>query len=127
MKTTLYRAAVVIFMVYAIVMAVMTLQYFFDRGDMKKASQVIYQSRPNGKDLLIDVMARDLKISSQDLYCETQVESRYEGHVLVECGNKMDFKSHDFVTHFQWRVDVLAGQVIGENKLAQQLMAGLSQ
>lgn len=122
MKTTLYRAAVVIFMIYAIVMAVMTVQYFFDRGDMKKASQVIYQAKPNGTDLLITLMAGDAKITSTDLYCETQIESRYEGYVLVECGPKQTFKTGDAANNYLWRVDVIGGQVSAKNEKAQKLI-----
>jgi len=60
---------------------------------MKKAAKVIYQYKPlNKQDItLVQMMAQQLGISQENLHCETQLISRYEGHVLVECGSKKSF------------------------------------
>lgn len=128
MLKIIFRAILVIIAVYCVIMAVVAVQYFFDRGDMKKAAKVIYEFRPQGPSdntknaTLAEQMAAFYKISTDDLYCETQIVSRYEGHVLVECGEENGFQADNRELNFYWLVNVVAGRIDGKNKLALQLM-----
>lgn len=122
----IFRALIVIFVIYASVMAIMGVQYLFDRGDMKKAVKVVYNLKPNQNEdkTLTKVMADTLSITEEQLYCETQIISRYEGRVLVECGNKATYQSLNSKLNFQWEVDVIRGGIKGRNVKAQRLIVG---
>lgn len=122
---TLFKVLVVILFAYAAVMGLMTLQYFFDRGDLKRASRVIYQYTPSGQDKkLVQVMADEFKVSLDDLYCETALESRYEGHVTVTCGPKTLFLKQP-KQNFVWVVDLVASSIRPYNEKAKAMLTQL--
>jgi hypothetical protein len=120
----IWRALLVIVMVYALVMAVMTVQYFFDRGDLKKASKVIYSYQPPSfpDKTLIQVMANHFQITEDKVYCESSLISRYEGKVLVECGNAQGFVIKQSKVNFEWLVNVVAHSIVARNELAKKIV-----
>lgn len=119
----LWRVIVAVLIVYAAVMALMSVQYFFDRGDLKKAAEVIYQYKlPSHPDKnLLELMALDLNVSSNQVHCETELLSRYEGRVLIECGAQATFKKHDSGNNHEWVVDVVLHTVQAHNDKAIKL------
>jgi hypothetical protein len=122
---TIIRVFGAIAIIYCGVMAVMYLQYLFDKRDLKEASRVVYEFRPGeGQKTLLEVMAEALKTRPDDVYCETGLLSRYEGKVLVDCGEKNHFTQNQS-DHYQWEVDVVAFQVLAKNPLAKKLMKNL--
>jgi len=122
---TIIRAFIVIIVIYATVMAVMGLQYMFDRGDMKKAAKVIYEFKPSHtvNKTLAELMAQNLGVTPEELHCETELISRYEGRVLVECGDKKSFQPENTDLNFHFVVDVVRGSVDGKNEKARKLIA----
>ena len=97
--------------IYVAVSAVVGLQHLFDKGDIKKASKVLYELRPgDGSQTLLQWMAAENGSTTESLECYSQLVSRYEGLVNLECA--------DFV----WQVNVVAGQVLPANEAATQLM-----
>lgn len=108
----IFRVLGMIFAAYAIVMAAMIVQYFFDRGDLKKAAAVVYQFKPvNGKEsTLIDFMADEQHLAPDAINCQTQIASRYEGRVAVTCDG------------YQWMVDVVGSRIYPQNEQARKLM-----
>lgn len=120
----IWRAFAVIAVIYALVMGLLSVQYFFDRGDMKKAARVIYRFKPdNDKEAsLIQLMAGSWQVNQDDVRCETQVMSRYEGHVFVECGLKTGFEKNSTEKNYHWIVDVVAGRIVAKNDKAKFLM-----
>lgn len=114
MKKVLRFLAMII-AVYAIVMAAMVVQYFFDRGDLKKASAVIYQFKPVAArpDTLIDYMAAESHVTPDAIQCQSQITSRYEGRVSVICDG------------YEWVVDVVASRIYPQNEQAHKLMTSL--
>lgn len=97
--------------IYVAVSAVVGLQHLFDKGDIKKASKVLYELKPgDGSKTLLQWMAVEKGLTQDDLECYSQLVSRYEGLVNLECS--------DFV----WQVNVVAGQVLPANEPATQLM-----
>lgn len=125
MLRTIFKALVVIALAYVGLMAVLGVQYFFDRGDMKKAARVVYEYRPRGHEkTLVELMAQHYGIGGDQLKCETQIISRYEGRVLVECGPPDLFKAHDAEVNFQWEVDVVGGAIRELNEKAKKLRMG---
>lgn len=123
---TIIRVFGAIAIIYCGVMAVMVLQYLFDKRDLKEASRVVYEFRPHGDKqmTLLELMAEALKITSDDVYCETGLMSRYEGKVWVDCGEKNSFTQNQS-DHYQWEVDVVAFQVLAKNPPAKKLMENL--
>lgn len=119
----LWRVIVAVLIVYAAVMALMSVQYFFDRGDLKKAAAVIYQyklpSHPEKN--LLELMASDLNVNPDRVHCETELLSRYEGRVLIECGAQARFKKHDSGNNHEWVVDVVLHTVQAHNDKAKKL------
>lgn len=111
----LWRVIVAVLIVYAAVMALMSVQYFFDRGDLKKAAAVIYQYKlPSHPDKnLLELMASDLNVNSEQVQCETELLSRYEGRVLIECGVAGN--------NYEWVVDVVLHTVQAHNDKAKKL------
>jgi hypothetical protein len=73
---------------------------------------------------LAELMGEALKITGDDVYCEAGLLSRYEGKVLVECGEKKNFTNNQS-DHYQWEVDVVAFQVLAKNSLAKKIMKNL--
>ena len=123
---TIIRVFGAVAIIYGGVMAVMALQYLFDKRDLKEASRVVYEFRPQGEGqmTLVELMGEALKITGNEVYCEAGLISRYEGKILVECGEKNNFtKNHS--DHYQWEVDVVAFQVLAKNPLAKKLMKNL--
>ncbi len=113
---SLARILGVVLFAYLFVMAVMTVQYFFDRGDMRKASQVIFEFRPQGSNhpTLLETMASLSQVKKEDVNCQTTLASRYEGLVDVDC--KAGTES------FLWEIDVVAGRVIPKNDNASRIV-----
>ncbi len=111
----LFRVLLVVFAIYAILMAAMTVQYFFDRGDLRKASAVIFEFKPDKTkdETLAALMAAEQKILPDELVCDTQIASRYEGLVLVTCRD------------YEWMVDVVASRIYPKSEAAQKLMTSL--
>lgn len=74
----IFRGLLVVLFAYLMVMGMMSLQHLFDRGDMKKAAQVIYQFQPNkdSPQTLLDLMliAKAQK-NPDDMRCETSILS----------------------------------------------------
>lgn len=120
---TIIRVFGAIAIIYSGVMAVMFLQYLFDKRDLTEASRVVYEFRPQGvgQVTLVALMAESLKITVGDVYCEAGLMSRYEGKVFVECGEKASF-TQNHRDHYEWEVDVVAFQVLAKNDLAKELM-----
>ena len=110
-----WRVILGIVIIYAAVMALMSVQYFFDQGDLKKAAAVIYEYRPplHPDKTLLEFMAADLKLNPDQVHCETQLLSRYEGRVLVECGVTGN--------NYEWVVDVVRHTVTAHNDRAKNL------
>jgi len=104
-------------------MALMTLQYFFDRGDMKKAAQVIYNYKPDPlkETTLISLMAEKYNLDSQSIRCETELISRYEGSIFIDCGVTNNFTKHSD-ENFHWLVDVVSARIVAKNDKARELM-----
>lgn len=111
-----FRVLLVVFAIYAIVMAAMAVQYFFDRGDLRKASAVIYEFKPDKTkdETLAALMAAEQKILPTELACDAQIMSRYEGQVLVTCDK------------YEWMVDVVASRIYPKNEVAQKLMTAIA-
>jgi len=120
---TIVRVIFVVLFAYGTVMGLMSLQYFFDRGDLRRASKVIYdyQPRPGSSKKLVEYMAEGYQVDLGDLYCETTLASRFEGHVMVECGKKLGFVSERADINFQWVVDLVGSRIEPKNQRARQL------
>lgn len=121
---SLLRIGLVIFFAYALVMALMTLQYFFDRGDIRRASEVVYEYVPNQKTgkKLLQLMADQLKIDEKAIHCEAEITSRYEGIVQVECGNIQNYRSNSPQLNFIWKVNLVGSQLLPSNDLSKVIV-----
>ena len=111
----IWRVILGIVIVYAAVMALMSVQFFFDRGDLKKAAALIYQYKPpsHPDKTLVELMAQDQKIHPDEVHCETKLLSRYEGRVLIDCGVAGN--------NYEWVVDVVRHTVAAHNSRAEKL------
>lgn len=126
MKLIIRLAAVVVFC-YALLLSVTTLQYFFDRGDIRRASEVIYKYQPvrDHSKTLVQIMAKSLNIMEADIHCESQIVARYEGYVQVECGAKANFIP-GIPKNFVWQVDLVGARIKPANDKATTLMNQLT-
>ena len=97
---------------------------FFDRGDLRKATAMIYEYRlpSHPEKNLLSLMAEDLKVSLDQVRCETELLSRYEGRVLIECGSQTTFKKHDSGNNHEWVVDVVLHTVQTHNEKSKTLV-----
>jgi hypothetical protein len=111
----LIRILFVLLFVYLTGLAVVTVQYYFDRGDLKKASQVLFEFRPQGKETLALLMSQKLMIQESQLKCESQLLSRYEGRVRVLCGSVKKPQ------HFVFDVDVVGYSIQAINSVTKNL------
>lgn len=123
------KAVLVVAFFYLVIMGLLGLQYLFDRGDMKKAAQVIYEYRPRtagegqGGLTLAQAMAVAYGVAEDRLKCETKIASRFEGRVLVECDRAADYQKISPHDNFQWEVNVTSGQVTPLNAKAKGLFS----
>lgn len=122
------RLIIVVGCGYALIMGLMTLQYLFDRGDIRRASEVIYNYRPSKEvsKTLIQLMAEKLTIEETKIHCESQIVARYEGYVQVECGEQESYKPSAAV-NFLWQVDLVGARITAINEPAQNLMNQLTE
>lgn len=125
---SLVRLILVVGFGYALVMGLMTLQYFFDRGDIRRASEVIYNYRPTKDEskTLIQLMAEKLAIETNQIHCESQIVARYEGYVQVECGKQESYRPSADV-NFLWQVDLVGARITAVNESAKNLMNQLTE
>lgn len=111
------RAFLVIFVAFMIVMSVLAIQDYFDQQDLKKALVVLQGFKlPDKKNITVFVaMQNELGVSAKQISCNSQLVSRYEGDVVIECGlqNKK----------YQWLVNIVDGHVEAINGYSQKLVA----
>lgn len=126
---TLVRVLGVVLIVYAGIMAVMGLQYLFDRGDLRKADQVLSQFKPEGSDkTLKELMTGKLGVAEGGLSCSSTLLSRYEGRVEVDCRSATAVAADDNDAggreEFRFEVDVVAAQIKALNDATKALVGG---
>jgi hypothetical protein len=115
-----WRGVFVVLAFFFTVMGLLTLQFFFDRGDIKRASRVIYEYKPAGQEkTLTALIADEIGISEESLICESALISRYEGRVHVGCHGS------EPKPVYEWEVNVVAAIIKPRNGYSQQLMNSL--
>lgn len=121
-----FRILGVIVIAYAGVMAVLYLQYLFDRGDLRKAEQVISQFKPKGEErTLMRIMADSLGVDAAGFSCESRILSRYEGRIEVGCGKIA--AATKFKPAFRFEVDVVGATIRALDGDSKNLLGGTSQ
>lgn len=125
---TIFRVLGVVVIAYACVMAVMGMQYLFDRGDLRKASQVISQYKPKGSDkTILTLMAERSGVPESRIACDSHLLSRYEGRVEVDC-RASDGEGHVIAgrQEFRFEVDVVGAQLRALNDATKALIDGVT-
>jgi hypothetical protein len=120
---SLYRILGGALIVYLGVMAVMYLQFLFDRGDIRKASQFLndFKPGPAHEHSLLEVMATDLGQAPDQIACDSEILSRTEGTVLIHChGIVAEQKT---TRNYEWIINLVSYQVSANNPEASALLA----
>ncbi len=121
----LYQILGTILILYFGVSSVVYLQNRFDKSDLNKAADFIYEFKPNpqnGKNLM-ELMAQDLKKPVSEVFCESQILSRTEGTVLVSCYPKSSSQDQMMQSRYEWVIHLVSYLVSPNNVRAKLLLA----
>ncbi|MBF0105340.1 MAG: hypothetical protein HQM16_08445 [Deltaproteobacteria bacterium] len=113
----LYRALIVVFAAFAVVMALIALRDYFDGRDTAKAARILFDYKPaqNSSKRLGEIMAGPGSAPLSPLDCVPTLLSRYEGRVRFDCGAG----SHGFT----WLVEINSGRIIAANDRARSALS----
>ncbi len=104
-------------------MGLLTLRYYFDQQDMELAEKILFEQRLENfpEKTLLGKMAEDLKIEKSRLYCEKNIFSRYEGKVVIVCGEETKFNSLKNKEKYIWLVSINSKKALPYSALSKGL------
>ncbi|MBU0506027.1 MAG: hypothetical protein ABII18_12965 [bacterium] len=106
------RIIIVISVAFFIAMFLQGIRLYFDYQDMKKAEAQV-------RSKYLTHMTTFLKISENQLLCEEEVYSRYEGTYLVLCGEKKGHLLQEASAKFWWFVNIYSKDIKPFDKFTQ--------
>ncbi len=116
------RAVIVVATIFLIGMSLFSIRYFFDRRDMKAASNLVmtYQPFATSQDNLAEIMETINEVPPGFMHCQARVVSRYEKKLSVECLSAYIWnKSYSFL----WSVNLANQSVQPEGQATKELLA----
>lgn len=109
----LYRMIGLLFFAYLLFFAVTTLQSLFDRGDLKRASALFFNSPlPGSEKKLSDLMAEKMAMQPDKVSCQMSLVSREQGKVFFDCSGG-----------YSWMVNLVASRIEPVSDAARELVA----